>query len=384
MIHSLSQNNAFATTTSGIKLGVVLWHPQKLSESQLRFAAEKFDMIMLGGGRRSNEIAPDLKQLNPDLIILKYINARQIVEGSQYYKECKDENLFAHDSNGRRIKNQTFDQWLMDIHNPAWQAKLIKWANEKSSGINGIFLDDASPVLYDYNFKHLPEAYEKNQYASSMNKMLEGIKKNTDGLVFINGLAQGVKHKGYIEKLDGGLIEGFIFTSHNQNVRLGRLRDGLNGLIKAGNANKTAYVATKSFMDNIHNRVFALACYLLGSYANSGYNFTDINNYATNPLQYYPEYEVNLGPPIDHPKKIDDLLVPRTQLAVRHFKLGMVVVNPWKEEKQIQLESSFEKVIPRGGGIVSKDGLKEGNLSYERISGLVKIPPESAFILRRP
>jgi hypothetical protein len=138
---------------------------------------------------------------------------------------------------------------------------------------------------------------------------------------------------------------------------------------------------TKGYKENTDSRIFALACYLLGANELSTYNFVDIDNEFSNPLQYYPEYEIDLGNPVDYPNKVVELLDPETNLVIRLFEKGMVIVNPWSYHIDIQLDATYQKITPHGGGIVRIDGITDGYLTYESISGCVTVPKQSAIIL---
>ena len=88
-----------------------------------------------------------------------------------------------------------------------------------------------------------------------------------------------------------------------------------------------------------------------------------------------------MGDPLDYPNQVSDMLNPERTFAMRRFKKGIVLVNPFDKDAEFKLDNDHNKVIPQGGGVVSKDGTYSGRLVYEAVSGKIKIPKKSAMIL---
>ena len=372
-----------ANAAQGIRLNAALFDKvHTLSQEQLEFTAENFDSVLVGQWSLDIEKASDLKFYNPEISIIGYINSKHLIPGSWRYQECEQNgNLFAYAVNGNKIKSLDFGQVLTDIHNPDWTGKIIEWANKLPSHFDGIFLDVAQPTLVEPNYKHLPGGYDPYQHAIAMTELFYNIRQEYYGTVTFNGLKEGLKYVGYATDVDAGVLEGFVFSRSRQNVDPGTIQNHVNALIEAGKRGLTGSACTKGYKENIDNRIFALACYLLGANELSTYGFVDMNNEFSNPLQYYPEYGIDLGNPVDYPDEVEDLRDPGTNLFIRLFEEGMVIINPWSEDIEIQLDGEYSEVIPYGGGVVGTDGTYDGYLDYENVSGSVTVPGKSAMIL---
>ena len=372
-----------AKAAQWLQLSVALFDKaHTLSQAQLQFTAENYDAVIIGQWDADIEKASVLKSYNPEMSILGYINSKHLITGSPRYQECADnEEIFAHDFRGNRIKSLDFGQILTDIHNSDWTVKIIQWTNRLPPAFDGIFLDVAQPTLVESNYRYLPKGYNPSQHAIAMKELFWNVKHNTQGMVVFNGLKVGLKYDGYTDNVDGGVVEGFIFSRSCQDANFERVSNHVNALIETGKRGIIGAVSVKGYKQNINSRIFALACYLLGANELSIYNFVDINSEFSNPLQYYPEYKIALGSPVNYPNKMEDLLDPVTNLAIRHFEEGMVIVNPWPNDIDIQLDGEYRKLIPYGGGVVGSDGTYDGSLGNEDLHGLVTVPGKSAIIL---
>ena len=240
-------------------------------------------------------------------------------------------------------------------------------------------MDDAGPTLYFPCFSGLPRNYDPNEYALEMKNLLSAVSRHTP--VVFNGLKEGLKYNNYLDGLEGGLLEGFIFTRNNQWVKTDTVSQDIDAMIQARKKKKRVFVTVKAYMNDINNRIFALSCYLLGASDYSYYNFVDINYEFSSYPQYYPEYDIHLGLPLKSPDKVTDMIDSTTRLAIRYFQNGVVGVNPWPYDIKVLLPKVYYKVVPRGGGIVSYDGTSNGYLYYERVYGYMVIPRQSAVIL---
>ncbi len=72
-------------------------------------------------------------------------------------------------------------------------------------------------------------------------------------------------------------------------------------------------------------------------------------------IYYYPEYEIDLGVPLDRYR------VNGKGIYERQFEKGMVLVNPSDTESYTyRLDRKYNKVIPVGGGVLQEDGTCDG------------------------
>lgn len=353
-----------------------------LSDAQIKFCAENFDEILVGQWPEDIAKAKEFKTVNPNITLLGYVNFKTLIPGSTRYQECdSDETLFAHDVNGDRIMTISFGNYLMDIYNPDWVDKLVQWADDFPPWFDGIFLDVAQPKLLENDYVLLPDGYDANAYAAQSAIVMDTICANYAGIVVYNGLNSGLNQENYSDNTDGGLMEGFIFSRSSQAVDFQRVYNYCNALLKAGREGLLATACTKIYKDNIQNRIFAVACYLLGANDLSRYSVIDIGKEYSDPLQYYPEYKIWFKNPIDMPETIDDLLEPNN-LVIRQFKEGVVIVNPWDYDIDTPIKrGGYRKLTLSGGGVVNESGECKNSLRSQRVGGMTTIPAESAMIL---
>ena len=319
--------------------------------------------------------------LNNNIKIYGYIGSQNIIPGSTRDIECSiNEDLYAHDDHGNRIRSLSFNQYLMDVDRSIWHNKIIKWANEQPGALSGVFLDVAQPYLHLANYTSTPANYDKSNHAGSMMSMFRHLRDSYSGDIIINGLRPGLSVPDYTDDITGGMVEGFIFSRPNQEINTQRTMNHINALLKASGKGLLATTATKGYKDETGKRVYAVACYLCGCSDGSSYCYLDIPTEFAQRLQYYPEYDIDLGLPLDMPKTIYDILDMETGIVKRQFRDGIVIVNATDISQQIELTSSYDEISVSGGGTFDDIG----ELRYQRIpAGMVTIHAGSAKILKK-
>lgn len=357
-----------------------------LSDAQLQFVAKKYHSIVLGENFSQAETIKKLHQYNPNLIVLIYINSRHVVKNGIRYGDAitSPVDLFAYDALGNKITEPRWNEYLMDIYKSEWADKIAEWRIAMPDA-DGIMLDEANPTLTKSNYTALPVNYNSASYTSRMKQFFSDVQNKTTGLVIFNGLKDGVKTTGYTDGVDGGALEGFVFNENLQNVDSTRTMNHINAILAMGQKQKTASAIAKIPKENISNRVFALGAYLLGSSDFTTYTLVLVgpNSKLSQTLEYYPEYEVDLGKPLTAPSQASDLYNAEQTLLIRTFEKGLVIVNPSPTATvSYQLASDYMKVTPIGGGVVDANGSIDSSLQYDKISaGMVNIDPGTALIL---
>jgi Ca2+-binding RTX toxin-like protein len=102
--------------------------------------------------------------------------------------------------------------------------------------------------------------------------------------------------------------------------------------------------------------------------------------------EWWPEYDVPVGAPIETAATIADLDPDGDGVYVRRFDDGMVLVNPtspWDGSavtRTVDLGGAFAMVITSGGGPLPPSGVPEGTIAYETVTS-VTLPPYSAAVV---
>jgi hypothetical protein len=102
--------------------------------------------------------------------------------------------------------------------------------------------------------------------------------------------------------------------------------------------------------------------------------------YFTTPLDWYPEWDLDLGRPQKTASTIEELRW--NGLYRREFDRGVVLLNPGDRDVSVKLGSQFRRVVPTGGGPVPKDGAPQGRITTASTTFLT-VAPKSAEILLR-
>jgi hypothetical protein len=98
-------------------------------------------------------------------------------------------------------------------------------------------------------------------------------------------------------------------------------------------------------------------------------------------IQWFPEYDIALGSPTDPlPASIDAFRDATSQVYVRHYANGLVLVNPSSTAETYSLGATLYQVVPSGGGVVPSDGSEPGSLDTTPVTS-VPLQPDTAVVL---
>jgi hypothetical protein len=110
--------------------------------------------------------------------------------------------------------------------------------------------------------------------------------------------------------------------------------------------------------------------YYLGNYLLVKGHHTYLDYFAQSPLEWYPEWGIDLGPPTTAPTtKIADLL--KSGVYRRDFAKGSVLVNPSSAPVTVSLGATFRHVVPTGGGAVDTSGAVSGSVTTPAITSIM-------------
>ena len=109
-------------------------------------------------------------------------------------------------------------------------------------------------------------------------------------------------------------------------------------------------------------RMFYLGNYMLLKRDPGLAETTYLCYFAHSTLEWYPEWELELGmPTAAAPRTAAGLKRPGAAgIYQRAFEKGLVLVNPTKQPIKVQLQRTMHNAIPQGGGKVGADGSVSG------------------------
>jgi hypothetical protein len=90
---------------------------------------------------------------------------------------------------------------------------------------------------------------------------------------------------------------------------------------------------------------------------------------------------IDIGDPIGKPTIGRDLKDPKTQLFIRRYTKGIVIVNPWRQKAVYKTQGHYDQITFEGGGLL-EDGKSTGSLKYTPVQFPLTLPPRSAVILK--
>jgi len=300
-----------------------------------------------------------------------------------------NENMFCH-HNGNRIKT-IWNSWLMDGNDLVdrdapdalnhWINYYAETASEQIYQYNydGLFIDSAGHRLWSgavYNL--MPDDYSDNDWRDGRYRALEFIKSNfLDKIVVFNGLHNSNGAERSLTFTNGGMWETFAFQSATGKYHGEDKWEEAIELTERNKEDKLVSIVSKKkhLTEDIQSRMFILASYLLVSNQNVALTMIDMDYDQLKTIYYYPEYEIDLGSPLNSYTVNDGIYE-------RKFEKGIVLVNPSDTEPYTYyLDRKYNKVIPVGGGVLQEDGRCDGSFTYEFVDNEIVLSPISGIVL---
>jgi hypothetical protein len=399
---------AWPDTTTGIHV----FNDQllsNLSDAQWQFAATHY----AGVQKMTRPDADILRRYNPNLLILHYRlglglgyraieNGCQptggflhIIEGSDWVQEwpgdgAVQEAWFAHwpENSAARVLNCDWGWWLMNLDDAGWRAY---WQGEvlrqlQANDNDGLFMDSLSVPnylgadRYDPALPPLDLDYE-TAWAARIDAWLAWLQTQPVGdYAIVPNVGNWVTTRDptTYAAADGVMLEGFAMWGEGSPYAVDDWRLQMNralGLIRTGKA-----VIAQAYLGSVSERLFALGSYLLIKG-----NRTYLNLESDMAPEWWPEYDIAIGSPLQPPvANIDDL----TSAGVyrRDFTGGFVLVNPAEDgaPRVVNLGGAFRLVQPTGGGAVGEDGVPTGSLAYQTVTSVSLAPYSAAVLLNMP
>ena len=372
--------------------------PSDMTEGQVEFAAKHY----VGSQKLSLSITRKLRRYNPDFIVLHYhlgIWQQQprhnfIVDGEHWGNDWQEvnqhEDWFWHNEKGERVRSSGDGKYLMNITNPAFQEywKTSITEQMKKGHYQGVFLDSSSIDLLQGEVSKSDTRLSKKAAGDRVFAELGGITWREAYERFMTSLTDFIERSGFAsipnigprftvwDKTDyyttasGAFVENAFMTTNVADWRF-----AVEKILELTKRNKI--VIFQPYLKNdpdIERRMYFLSCYLL---IKGRYSY--INYFSNNHLSWYPEFNIRLGKPILSLDRLDDLV--DAGVYRRQFERGEVYVNSTGSVRTVNLKKACWKVIPQGGGPVSRQGQASGNLEYKEVSEIVLAPWSGEILL---
>ena len=371
-----------------------------MTGAQLRFAATHY----VGTQKLTRNLSGPLRAINPQFLVLHYHlamwqsapNVAFITDGMQWSNDypvvTTHERWFWHNPEHQRVSSNQDGKLLMNIADPGfreyWRTSLIKQVED--GDYDGIFLDSASPSLLQWEARApadprlvadgvrtrtFDELAGKTwiaawqEWIADLDRSLSS--KGIPLIPNVGGLATGWDNTDY--SLTAGVFcEGFLDPAFSP----ADWRSAATQTLALVRQNKI--VILQNYLpsaDDVAKRRYLLASYLLVKGAR-----TYVAYFAKSAFEWYPEWDLDLGAAQQNATTVEDL--SWNGIYRRDFAKGVVLVNPGIKAVHVNLDATFRRVEPSGGGTVSADGKASGRTTTVPVTSL-EIGAKGAEVLLR-
>lgn len=399
--------HSFPDTTDGIHLfndQLAVW---EMSEAQFEFAAHHYDgtqKVFASDARR-------LRSHNPNFVVLNYRLGlglgyqattggcqpngewTEVIEGEKRLREYPanppDEWFFKWQ--GQRVFFCDWGWYVMDISNPSWREY---WTGEvlrqlRANAADGVFVDSLFPPNYygankfDPSLPVVDQAFEEtwsSQIEDFIAQEQEGELADYYLIPNVGAWIVGRDDTDY-SGADGVMVEGFgrwpfgeYFSAGEEDWQL-----QMDRILHLVDLDKV--VLLQQFANNkedVEDRLFLLSSYLLAKGHHTYFNL----EFSTEP-EWFPEYEIPIGALVGGtPQSISSLWRADWGVYARTYTRGLVLVNPSDKSQAIDLQKTYYRAVPSGGGIVPADGdVSAWRVDYVPVTTVTLLPNQGAVLL---
>jgi hypothetical protein len=372
--------------------------PNGMSTEQQSFAASHF----VGSQKLTLSISGPLRAVNPNFIVLHYhLSIWQsapattfIIDGvnwgNDYPMVTMNEGWFWHNTQNQRVASVNDGKLLMNLLDPGfaayWESSLEQQV--AAGQYDGIFFDSASPALLQAEAQNPPEPRLQGTGARDTAIAEWGGKTYIQGWEsWMSALNDALAAKGIpLIPNTSAFITGWDNTDYS--LTAGIFSEGYADTSFAesdwkASTNMLLSLAAKGKIMILQNYLgtptdLAKRMYYLGNYLLVKGDRTYLDYFAAGPLEWYPEWGVDLGAPTNTAMIVDDLA--KNGVYERDFAKGIVLVNPSASPVTVTLPATMQHVVPQGGGAVDVSGATPGSITTTPI-GSISVAATGAEIL---
>jgi Hypothetical glycosyl hydrolase family 15 len=374
--------------------------PDGLTSAQQQFVVGH----MVGTQKLPLDQSQPLRALAPNFLVLHYHLAiwqsaptvTFIVDGmswgNDYPTVTMNESWFWHNTAGQRVAAIDDGKLLMDIGDSGfasyWTSSIL--TQIAAGDYDGLFADSASPDLLQWEAQNPAEprltgtgardtaiaelggqTYIEawQAFMTDFNAALAG-----QGLPLIPNTGSFTTSWDTTDySLTAGVfVEGFA----DPTFAPADWQRSMNQVLAL--AGKHKIVIAQNYLDDpskVDVRLYYLANYLLMRGDRSYLDY-----FAAGPLEWYPEWDLDLGAPVATAATVDDLAVGGAYQ--REFANGWAAVNPTASAVTLSFPATARLVMPQGGGAIDAAGDEPGSLAYGAAASVTLQPSTAAIVLK--
>lgn len=375
--------------------------PNGMTAGQRQFVVSH----MVGTQKLTLAESQPLRALAPNFLVLHYHLAiwqsaptvSFIIDGNSWGNDyptvTTHENWFWHNEAGQRVAAVDDGKLLMNIGDSTF---LEYWASSieaqaKASDADAVFADSASPDLLQWEAQNPLEPRLAGTGARdtaiaelsgrSYIYWWELFMGNMDAALGAAGLPLIPNIGSQTTSWDttdyyvtaGVFVEGFADPKwaladweRSTNRILALVLNGKIVIVQN-------YLASAG---DVATRLYYLANYLLVRGPK-----TYIDYFAAGPLEWYPEWSIDLGAPLFAARSVAEFGAAGGAYQ-RDFQKGWAVVNPGDTATTVSFPAGARQIVPVGGGAVNAAGDTPGSIGMSAATSVTLAPHSAAIVLR--
>jgi len=378
-----------------------------MTEEQFRFAATHY----AGCQKMTPTDTRHLRQYNPGFIVLHYRlglglgyqeaddacrpngNWLHFIEGEEWVREWPGDEVVEEGwlfpwAGQPRVYNCDWGWYVMELNDPGWRSW---WSDEviaqmSTNEADGLFADSFSVPNYlgaDHYNPPLPgmDAAFEEAWAHRIEDFIAYLQERFGEYYLIPNVGDWTTTRDPTDYsgVDGVMIEGFSEWEPHSPFELADWQLQMNRILDLTRQDKV--IIAQSYLwdpDDVETRLFYLGNYLLVKGRHSYINI----DYSMEP-EYFPEYDIELGSPLDElPTEIDGYFNAAWGLYSRRYANGLVLVNPGLNTQSIDLGGTYYLAQPSGGGLVPASGdISAWSVQYRPVNRIELAPNQAAILL---
>jgi len=378
-----------------------------MNMAQMVFATSHY----VGTEKQVLSVTQALRAINPAFLVLHYHLAMWqsapatdfIVNGTtwgnDYPTVTMNETWFWHNTMSQRVTSSADQKLLMNISVSGFQQYwATSLAQQGADGqYDGIMFDSASPALLQGECGGTGAGQDPRLAATAARDTAFTELGGTNGTTWINAwdawisalsatlASQGIplipNTSAFTTSWDntnytlspGAFVEGFAGTG----FAVTDWEASTNELLKLASLDRIMilqnYLSTPSDV--------ATRMYYLGNYLLVKGHHTYLDYFANGPLEWYPEWGINLGTPTT-PATTSVADLASGGVYRRDFQNGSVFVNPTASSVTVQLGGTYQQVVPSGGGAVDTTGAAPGSVTMQAVTSVTVGATTAVIVLK--
>jgi hypothetical protein len=387
----------FPDTTS--KIAVLADQLPDLTAAQRTFAATHY----VGSQKLTLDQSTPLRAIDPDFLVLHYHlsmwqsapSVSFITDGAHWGNDYptvnQHEDWFWHDASNQRVASTADAKLLMDIGNSGFQQY---WADSLAAQVaagdyDGVFFDSASPALLQAEVggqdARLAGTGARDSVIPELGNRTfiqawEAWMSALDAALAAKGIPLVPNTSAFVTSWDdtdysltaGAFVEGFADPTWSADD----WKASTNTLLSL--AAKHKILILQNYLGSVNDTQKRF--YYLGNYLLVKGDRTYLDYFASGPLEWYPEWLLDLGAPSATAATVDDLA--RDGVFRRDYANGIVLVNPTSSSVDVPLGGTYRHVIASGGGAVDANGDLPGALLTVNVTSLPVAATSAEILLK--